>query len=145
MPGHSITQTLAGAAEFDGLTGTTGQFQFSAQNNLPPSSRITITTLSYHCGVGASGEITFYMRPVTAAATERILLGRQTQANATDPNSGLADFKVAGFVLPRSKGSFAHWLIEATTDGKEVTASVILDYVIEAFPDTTERDTKAGA
>ena len=134
MPGHAIFQTVAGAGQFTGTAGA-GLFAFSDQNNLAPlSSRIVLTSIAYATDVGVPGDIKFFIRPVAAAASVRMLLGSALSADITDLD-GAGDFKINGVVLPRTDGTFAHWVLIAQTVEKAVTGTVSIDYVIQNFPD----------
>lgn len=140
MPGQVFTQTLAGATQFDGLTFTTGIFQFEKWNNISDSTRIVLSSIAYAAEAGgASGDVSFYLRSTApTATTQRILLGRGVQAEMTAPD-GRADFSVCGKVLPRDN-DFTHWFLEVVTVDKAVNASVVVDVLIQPFPDTTTND-----
>lgn len=141
MPGQVFTQTIAVAGDqFDGLTFTTGIFPFEKWNEIKRSTRIVLVSVAYAAEAGgASGDVTFYLRSTAAGpSTRRILLGRGAQADITAPD-GRADFSVCGKVLPRDSDG-EQWFLEAVTVGKNTAASVVVDVVLQPFPDTTDRD-----
>lgn len=143
MPGQVQTQTIAAAAtQFDGLTAATGLFNFSKWDNQPKSTRVVLSAVSYGSDAGgASGIIEFYLRPVGGGTSVRILLGRGLVADITGPD-GRGDFSVCGKVLPRNADG-TNWQLHAVTTGKATSASVVVDWVISPFPDTSGRDSAA--
>lgn len=140
MPGQVFTQTLAGATQFDGLSVTTGIFDFEKWSNISRSIRVVLSSVAYAAEAGgASGDVTFYLRSTApTASTQRILLGRGTQAEMTAPD-GRADFSVCGKIVVRDNDG-THWFLEVVTTGKAVNASVVVDVVLQPFPDTSTND-----
>lgn len=131
--------------QFDG-TASAGLFSFSSFDVAPRTTRVTLTALSYHTEAGGTpGDITFFaVRPGTPF--ERILLGRALSADITGPGTE-GNVTFCGKVLPRDPppGGFggsngAHWEVQAFTEGKDVTGVVCVDFVLQPFPDTDERD-----
>ena len=142
MPGQVVIQTLAGAAQFDGLTNSTGLFVFSNFDNQPKSTRVVLTAISYATAtVIAPGDIAFFLQLPGGAATERILLGRGLQADITGP-AGDGDFSVCGKVVPRNNDG-TNWTLHAVTTNKNANASVVVDFILQPFPDTSDRDSAA--
>ncbi len=132
MPGQAICQTVAGAAEFTGLAGA-GLFSFASLDNLPDATRVVLTAVAYATAVGDAGDVSIIVRRVGGTATERMLLGRGLEADITGP-AGDADFKIDGQVIPREADG-AHWELVVTTDGKQITGSVCIDYVLAPYAD----------
>lgn len=143
MPGQVDTQAqLTAGNQFDGLTNLTGLFSFSQWDGFSRSVRVVLTAVSYGTDdAGDSGNIEFYLRPPVGATSQRILLGRGLQATITGPD-GRADFSVCGKVVPRNRNG-AHWVLHAVTTGKDTPASVVVDFVLVPYPDTSERDSAA--
>jgi hypothetical protein len=136
-------QQRDGADQFNG-TAAAGLFLFSSFDVIPRTTRVVLTALSYHTGSngGAPGDITFFaVRP--AVTFQRILLGRALSAEIIGPSTE-GNVTFCGKVLPRDPpgggSNGAHWEVQAFTQGKNVTAVVCVDFVLEPFPDTDERD-----
>ena len=88
---------------------------------------------------GASGDVTLYLRSTDPSApTQRVLLGRGVQATMTAPD-GRADFSVCGKILPRDNDG-TQWFLEVVTVNKAVNASVVVDVLLQPFPDATTND-----
>lgn len=146
----TLTQTVAGAAQFDGLTASTGLFSFAEFDLLPSTSRIVVNRISYHSatpGGGGSGGTSVSAHYVNnspgALPTEQILLGRGTDPSITGPD-GTVDYGICGGEVPRkpglpSPGSTAadHWELRIVSTGKTVTASVAVDYDVVANPQSS--------
>ena len=143
MPGQVEIQTIAVAADqFTGLAGA-GLFEFSEWDAAPLSTRIVLSAVAYASddgGGAVSGNVEFYLRPPAGGGggSERILLGRGLQADITGPD-GRGDFSVCGKAVPRLADG-RHWQLHAVTVGKDAVASVIVDWVLMPFPDTSDRD-----
>lgn len=150
-------QTLVDAVQFDGLTVGTGRFDFDQLNGIPRSTRVVITSIGYTTisplSGGSPGDLIVYAVRHTIAPPvnpERIILGSAEAVEMLTLDArGAAKF--CGIVLPRDApvGSVGgdngrHWRIEVLTEGKEETASVCVDYVLQPFPDTDERDSGRG-
>ena len=140
MPGQVFTQTILGGAQFDGLTFATGIFDFEKWSNIARSTRIVLSSIAYAAEAGgASGDVTFYLRSTAPTAiTQRILLGRGEQTAMTAPD-GRADFSVCGKILPRDNDG-TQWFLEVVTTNKAVNASVVVDVLVQPFPDSTTND-----
>lgn len=134
MPASVTTQTVAGAAQFDGLAGS-GLFEWAEYDAIPQGSRICLTSVAYATEVGAPGDVTVYARPPAGVATARILVRRVLAADSTGP-AGDADAHLGGMMLPREPTG-EHWHIEATTTGKAVTGSVTVAWVYTTTPSTS--------
>lgn len=137
-------QLADGATQFDG-TVDKGLWNFDADfRDLPRTTRVVLTALSYHTDTGGNpGDISFFAVRPGGSSLERILLGRATQAQITGPgDEGNVTF--CGKVLPREPvvGSLANqfWNVVAISEGKDVDASACVDYVLEPFPDTSPQD-----
>ncbi len=142
MPGQVVIQTLAGGAQFDGLTNSTGLFSFTNFSMQPKTTRIVLTSISYAtAAVIVPGDIAFFLRKPGGLATERVLLGRGLQANILGP-AGDGDFSVCGKVVPRDVNG-TNWTLHAVTTNKNADASVVVDFILQPFPDTSARDSAA--
>lgn len=107
-----------------------------------------LTSLSYHTEPGGvPGDVTFFaVRPGTPF--ERILLGRALSVDILGPGTE-GNVTFCGKVLPRDpppgglgSGHGAHWEVQASTEGKTITAVVCVDFVLQPFPDTDELDSE---
>ena len=137
-------QTLAGAAQFDGLTNATGLFTFARYQRIPRTSRVVLTVLSYvedTPGPALTTDVQFWaVRPV-GAPTERISLGDGVSASGLLNSLGNARMKTCGIVLPRDPGDDGtHWIVQAITQNKTQDASVCVDFVVRPYSDTSDRD-----
>lgn len=140
MPTATVTQTVAGAGQFTAAAGA-GLFQFTAWDQIPASTRIVLSSVSYATLIGAAGNITMMLRRVVVGpTTERALLLRALQADITGPD-GDADVRACGVVVPREADG-THWELAVTTVGKAVTGTVSVDFQLCTFPDTTDRDSE---
>ena len=147
----TITQTVAGAAQFDGLTAATGLFSFAEFNLNPFTTRVVINRISYHSdipGMGGSGgtQVDFRFVDPDGVLTAVILIGRGLDPAITGPD-GSADFGVCGGVVPRRPGRPSpstsdgdHWNLVVTSAGKTVTATVAVDYSVIPVPSTSPGD-----
>lgn len=147
----TITQTVAGAAQFDGLTAATGLFSFAEFNLLPFTTRVVINRISYHSatpGMGGSGgtQVDFKFVDPDGVPTSVILLGRGLDPAITGPD-GSADYGVCGGVVPRRPGNPSpgssdgdHWHLVVTSAGKTVTATVAVDYSVIPVPSASPED-----
>lgn len=149
----TITQTVAGAAQFDGLTPATGLFSFADFDLSPFTTRIQINRIAYHADVpgmgGSSGTaVTFYFQDATPGAepTAIILVGRGTAPTITGP-SGDADFAVCGGPVPRRPGLPSpgttdgdHWVLRCVSAGKTVDATISVDYTVVPLPSSSPGD-----
>lgn len=138
-------QITDAGTQFDGAPGQ-GLYTFGDYRTLPRTTRIVLTLLSYSTAEGGTpGAITFFAVRVTGAPLERVLLGRATAAQMTGPGTA-GNVTFCGKVLPRdpegpdpgNQGAF--WNVIALSEGKDVAASVCLDFVLEPFPDTSPED-----
>lgn len=153
----TLTQTVAGAAQFDGNTATTGLFSFAEFDLLPNTTRIVVNRIAYHSAVpggGGSGgtSVTALYQNLSPGAqpTEIILLGRGLAPSITSPD-GSADYGICGGEVPRkpgmpSPGSTAadHWTLRVISAGKTVSATVSVDYDIVANPQSSPLDPVVG-
>lgn len=134
-------QLTDAATQFDGTAGQ-GLYLFSNLRNVPRTTRIVLTALSYHTATGGNpGDITFFAVRTGGDPLERMLLGRATAAQMTGPgDEGNVTF--CGKVLPRDppQRNDTFWDVIAISEGKDVAASVCLDFVLEPFPDTSPED-----
>ena len=151
-------QTLVDAVQFDGLTVGTGRFDFEDLNGIPRSTRVVITSIGYTTDSplsgGSPGDVIVYAVRDTLSPpvqSERIILGTAEAGDMITLDArGAAKF--CGIVLPRDPPAGSgggdngrNWRIEVLTDGKEETASVCVDYVLQPFPDTDDRDSGRGS
>jgi hypothetical protein len=128
----TITQTIAGAAQFTGLSGA-GLFSFAGFNGLPATSRVILHTAAYHAAAGGNPgtEVAFYFVSPGGLTTERILLGRALAASILGP-AGDGDVRFCGIPVPRSRAG-TNWHLVATSAGKTVDATVSVDYTVQHF------------
>lgn len=144
MPGQvEIQRVVVAADQFTGLAAA-GLFEFSEWDNAPLSTRIVLSAVAYasdNGGGAVSGDIEFYLRPPAGGGggSDRILLGRGLQADITGPD-GRGDFSVCGKAVPRRTADGRHWQLHAVTVGKNAVASVVVDWVLMPFPDTSVGD-----
>jgi len=144
------------AGEFD-VTSGRGLFDFSAFDNLPRTSRIVLVSVSYSERIAFAGPtpggffvylIPFQGAIPTPPETQRILLGNVTPADALGPAAeNLANVTFCGRPLPRSDPSSGRegrqWLVQCFSPEKSGEATVCVDYLIQPYPDTSERETPA--
>lgn len=120
-PTRPDVQTLAGATQFDGLTGTTGLLEFSDYlnaNMLDENVRIKILTVAYNGGA-ATADVDIYIANAGAPATERIIL---VDANIT--NRAIS----CNLIVPKT-ASDVSWNLYCVTTGKTAAASLIVDWI----------------
>jgi len=152
----TLCQTVAdGDGEFDGTAGR-GLFDFSFLNGIPRTTRVVLTSLAYSSGDlsgSTAGSVSIVAQKPGGTLSERILLGSAIPASTLDPTLRTENVKFCGVVLPRDPpdvGGFgspngAHWIVEGYTRDKEAEGTICIDYVLEPFPDTDERDSGSGA
>lgn len=138
-------QLTDAGTQFDGTAGQ-GLYTFGDYRRLPRTTRIVLTLVSYHTADGGTpGDITFFVVRPGGNVLHRALLGRATAAQMTGPGTA-GNVTFCGKVLPRdpegpdpgNSGDF--WDVIAISEGKDVAASVCLDFVLEPFPDTSPED-----
>ena len=139
MPG-AVTQTVAGGADFDGLTNATGLFTFTELDNAPPNSRVIARLISVHVEPDGGGgdpidtlQIMLLAPGSTPAAGNRTLLANLTLADMQDGDR--ADAFVAGCSIPRVKGSLENWSIAVVSTAKLGEGFATVDWQIETIPD----------
>lgn len=137
----TIIQTVAGAAQFDGLTASTGLFSFAEFDLLPFTTRVVINRISYHAAIagmaGSAGtRVDFKFVDPAGVPTAVILAGRGLAPTITGPD-GDADFVVCGGAVPRRPGDPSpgttdadHWLLRCVSVGKTVDATIAVDYSV---------------
>ena len=132
-------ETVAGAAEFTGLAGA-GQFRWDMVH-MPRTTRVLVQTVAMHIDGGADPvqriDI-FFVDPDTGT---RILLARGLAAQVVgpDPTTDGADLTICGRVVPRNADGTC-WRLEVITQGKTETGTAVVDFTIQPWPDTTDRD-----
>ncbi len=135
----TITQTVAGAAQFTGLAGA-GLFSFAQFDLLPSTSRVQLDRCAYHGATGgnAGSRVDFkFVRP-GGLPTDVILLGRGVAPSITGPDSD-ADFSACGGLVPRDRNG-VHWDLVVTSSGKTVAATVTIDYLPLPYPSSSAED-----
>lgn len=147
----TLRLTIAGAAQFTGLPGA-GLFSFFPFNALPRTTRIQIMNISYAADPGGNpGTLfeAFVVRP-DIVPTERMIIGRATTTQIVGP-AGDGDVRFCGIALPRDDpdpfpflGLGQFWNIVVRSAGKDVTATVCVDYVVVPYPDTSLEDSQLG-
>lgn len=137
-------QTLADATQFDGLTVTTGLFRFTRWQEIPRTTRVVLTALSYvelDDGVPLTTNVQFWAVKPGGLATEKMPLGDGTAAGGLLDINGDARLRLCGIVLPREPGDGGIiWDVQVLTQNKTETATACLDFVLCPYPDTNERD-----
>lgn len=108
---------------------------------------MVLTILSYHTAAGGTpGSVAFFAVRPGGNPTEQILLGRGVSPDIVGPgDEGNVTF--CGKVLPRDRPPApalegAQWEVRVFTEDKDVDATVCVDWVLEPFPDTDERDSE---
>lgn len=143
----TLRLTIAGAAQFTGFPGA-GLFSFLAFDRLPRTTRIQILNVSYAADPGGNPGTLFeaFAVRVGIVPTERMLIGRATTTQIVGP-AGDGDVRFCGIALPRDDpdpfpgiGLGAFWNIVVRSQGKDVDATVCIDYVVAPYPDTTPED-----
>lgn len=136
-------QLADAATQFDGTAGK-GLWVFTSFRNLPRTTRIVLTALSYHtAAAGTPGNITFFAVRAGGDPLERLILGRALSADIVGPGTE-GNVTFCGRVLPRQPPSAIDgnefWQVIAISENRDVAASVCLDFVLEPFPDTSPSD-----
>lgn len=125
-PTQPDVQTLAGATEFDGLTGTTGLVDFADYiNGLSLSARAKILGISYNGTGGAAVQLDIFLQLTGAAATTQIPLASEANVTTRVIMCG------TGLWVPRSQTNGVSWNLFCTTTGKSATASLVVDWVLD--------------
>ena len=143
------TQSVVAGANFDGTAGK-GLWQWADLDNVPRTTRVVLTCESL-ATAGAGGEDPppplsqaswFFRRRVFINPLNRIILDRADASVMVDPETNLADRTICGRVVPRDENG-QHWeLVLFTLDG-EADMAAHVDWVVQPFPDTTDRDPPA--
>lgn len=146
----TITQTVAGATQFDGTAGK-GRFSFAEHDLEPWTTRIVINRISYHSAIpggGGSGgtRVDYKYQDFFGGITDQILIGRGIAPNITGPD-GDVDFGVCGGYVPRRPGlpssggaDAKHYQLICTSIGKTVDATISVDYTVEPHPSSSPED-----
>lgn len=147
----TLTQTVAGAAQFDAASETTGLFLFRKFWRLPRTTGVVIHSLSYvelDAGPALTTEVAFYSRrSISGAPTIKVPLGDATAAAGLLDVNGDARLKLCGHVLEREPGAFVSvasidalfWDVTVETRGKTETATVTLTYDLCDFQESELR------
>ena len=125
-PTQPDVQTVAGAAEFDGLTGTTGFLDFSDYiNGLSLAARVKILGISYNGTGGAAVQLDIVLQLAGAAATTAIVLASEAAATTRVILCG------GGLWVPKNQTSGISWDLICTTTGKSAAATLVVDWVLD--------------
>ena len=140
------TQTVAAGENFDGTAGK-GLWQWADLDSIPRTTRVVLTCESLATGSPAgedpppplSQASWFFRRRVLIDPQNRIILDRADASAMVDPESNLADRTICGRVVPRDLNG-EHWELVLFTKDGEAAMSAHVDYVVQPFPDTSDRD-----
>ena len=117
-------QTVAGATQFDGATGTTGLVEFSDYlatlgNN---AARAKILSVTYNGTGGAAVQLDIWLQLAATPATVRIPLVGEADVITKVLMCG------EGLWVPKSATTRQSWNLLCTTTGKTAPASLIVDW-----------------
>jgi hypothetical protein len=138
MPGSPLSQTRAGANQFDGTIGL-GRIQFTRWDGLAANVRIVLTNAAYRCvGLGA-GNVSCWLTPRNGTLDDGIILFKTLEADIENPVDG-ADISTCGRVVPRQPSAgdpnvWEHWDVVLVTETKTDDATFIVDFLMRNYAD----------
>jgi hypothetical protein len=132
------TQKVVGAGQFTGLAGA-GLFSFANLSALPLTTQIAVSRIAYHAVAGGNvgSEVYFaWTNPIDPDGF--ILAGRALNASIVAPDTS-GDYVVCGGLVPREITGQT-WELRCYTVGKDVDATITIDWQIVPMPHSSERD-----